>query len=97
MRVSQSNCMSHAFFERDAGVVRKPPVPNPRFLTNPLHIATNLNISEEPFVLTLRTNAWTNTVVLDFFYLFSVILTTAATYASLSLSQAYSLVAIAST
>ena len=67
--------MSHAFFERDAGIVRKPPVPSPSFLTIPLHIATNLNTSDEPFVLTLRTNTWTNTVVLDFilFFIFSLI------------------------
>ena len=68
--LSQCNRMSHAFFERDASVVRKPPVPSPSFLTIASHIATNLNISDEPFVLTLRTNAWTNTVVLDFVYLF---------------------------
>ena len=81
--LSQCNRMSHAFFERDAGVDRKPPVPSPSFPTIALHITINLDISDKPFVLTLRTNAWINTVVLGFIlFLFSVLFeATAATYA----------------
>ena len=53
----QCNRMNHAFSERDAGVVQKSPGTGPHVA---LHVGTNLNISDEPFVLTLCTNAWMN-------------------------------------